>query len=218
MGTAKAVWRDLDLAVEEHRRGPAPDRLAGVIAFREPLVLDCSALPQAGGSEPDAETRRLAKQSRFTYLRLGLSIRGEESLVLRFVSLDVVLEGGALCWSMQPVMVAEEFEAKAAPAVTPNFELELAAAEPGADAERVVYQPTTQALHVHRADPTWELRAAAKKRLRGTQLFHLVARIPRGGVCQARIGVRAGVLREDLVVGYRAKGPGDRDAVAVVAL
>jgi hypothetical protein len=49
-------------------------------------------------------------------------------------------------------------------------------------------------------------------------LFHLVARVPKGGVCQARVGVRAGALQEGLLFGYRAKGPGDRDAVAVVAL
>jgi hypothetical protein len=112
--------------------------------------------------------------------------------------------------------VEQVLEAGPAPAVSSNLELELPAPAPGGDP--VVYRPMVEALNAQRADPTWELRAPPGTRLSGSGLFHLVARVPKGGVCQARISVRAEILSEGMLFGYRAAGPAGRDDVAIVAI
>lgn len=216
------MWHDLDLAVEEVHRADAPERLKGVLAFGEPVVYDSATLAKAAGKELDPELRLLSDQHRFTYVRLALTIRPQENLLVRFVSLDLTLDGGALCWSMEPMKVEQELKSKTEASISSKLKVKLAevGAEVGAgtkeSAEYVVYQPVIEAFNVQRADPAWELRAAAGKQLSGIQLFHMVIQASKLAQCHAFVSIRAEIMRQGFLFSYRARRSDQRENIAVV--
>jgi hypothetical protein len=220
MNMSDLVWHDLDLAVEEVDRTDAPEELAGVLAFGEPVVYDSAALAKAGGKELDPELQLLNDQHRFTYVRLALSIRPQENLLVRFVALDLTLDRGALCWSMEPMKVEQELKSKTEASISSKLKVKLAevGAELGSDtkesAEYVLYQPVIEAFNVQRADPAWELRAAAGKQVSGIQLFHMVIKAPKLEECRALVSIRAEIMRRGFLFSYRARRSDRREEIA----
>jgi len=220
MNVSDMAWQELDLALEERTRDNAPEKLRGVLAFGAPVAHDCFALAKAQGEQPDAEIQLLSDQYRFTYLRLALTIRPQEDLLVRFVSLDLALDGNALCWSMEPMKVEQKMKSKAEARFSTKFKLKLA--DIGSDAkessEFVVYQPVVEAFNLQRADPAWELRAAPGKQLSGVQLFHLVVQAPKSGQSQARVTMRAEIMRQGFLFRYRVRRGDLREDIATVPL
>jgi len=222
MNLPDMVWHDLDLdlAADERHRAPADlaGKLKGVLAFGEPVVHDCAALAKAGGEKLDPELRLLSDRHRFTYIRLALTIRPQEDLLVRFVSLDLALDGGALCWSMEPMKVEQELKSKIEASVSSKLKLKLA--EVGGStkesAEYVVYQPVIEAFNLQRADPAWELRATTGKQLSGIQLFHMVVQASKSAQCHASVSVRADIRRQGFLFTYRARRSDQRENVALV--
>jgi hypothetical protein len=207
MNLSDVAWQELDLAVEERHRADAPEKLKGVLAFGEPVVHDSVKLAKASGEKPDAEMRLLGDHHRFTYVRLALTIRPQENLLVRFVSLDLALDGGALCWSMEPMKVEQELKSKAEAKISSKLKVKLAeiGSETKQSAEYVVYQPVVEAFNIQRADPAWELRAAPGKQLSGVQLFHMVVQAPKGADCHAQVSLRAEIMRQGFLFSYRAR-------------
>jgi len=220
MNLSGVAWQELDLAVEERHRADAPEKLKGVLAFGEPVVHDCLALAKVAGQKPDAEMKLLSDQHRFTYLRLALTIRPQENLLVRFVSLDLALDRNALCWSMGPMKVEQELKSKAEVSFSTKLKIELAeiGGQTKESAEYVVYQPVVEAFNLQRTDPAWELRAAPGKQLSGVQLFHMVVQAPKGRQCQARVTLRAEIMRHGFLFSYRARRADLREDIATLTV
>jgi hypothetical protein len=218
MNLSDIAWQELDLAIEDRQRADAPEKLKGVLAFGEPVVHDCLALAKAAGQKPDAEMKLLSDQHRFTYLRLALTIRPQENLLVRFVSLDLVLGGNALCWSMEPMKIEQELKSKAEVSFSTKFKIKLAefGGQTKESAEYVVYQPEIEAFNLQRSDPAWELRATVGKQLSGVQLFHIVVQAPKVGECQARVTLRADIIRKGFLLSYSARRPDRREDIATL--
>lgn len=218
MNLSNIAWQDLDLAVEERHRADAPEKLKGVAAFGEPIVHDSMALAKSARAELDPELRLLSDQHRFTYVRLALTIRPQENLLIRFVSLDLKLDGGALCWSMEPMKVEQELKSKTEASISSKLKVKLA--EVGANtkesAEYVVYQPVIETFNLQRSDPAWELRATTGKQLSGIQLFHMVIQAPKRVQCHALVTLRAEIMRQGFLFSYRARRADQREDIAIV--
>jgi hypothetical protein len=213
-------WHDLDLTIDETQRSDAPEKLKGVLAFGEPVVYDSEALAKAAGKELDPELQLLSDQHRFSYMRLALTIRPQENMLVRFVSLDIGLDSGALCWSMEPMKIEQELKSKSEVSISSKLKVKLA--EVGADekesAEYVVYQPVIEAFNVQRADPAWELRAAPGKQLSGIQCFHMVIQAAKSEQCHAKVSVRAEIMRRGFIFNYRARRSDQSEEIAVVSV
>ena len=220
MKLSNVAWQELDLAIEERHRADTPEQLKGVLAFGEPVVHDSMALAAAAGEQADAELRLLTDQHRFTYVRLALTIRPQENLLVRFVSLDLMLDCGALCWSMEPMKVEQELKSKTEVGISSKLKVKLA--EIGANtkesAEYVVYQPVIEAFNLQRSDPAWELRAVAGKQLSGIQLFHMVIQAPKRAQCRALVTMRAEIMRQGFLFSYRARRPDLREDIATLSV
>jgi hypothetical protein len=217
-------WHDLDLTDEALRDTASSEKLKGVLAFGEPVVYDSETLAEARGEELDPELRLLSNQHRFSYIRLALTIRPQEDMLVRFVSLDLELDRGALCWAMEPMEVNQELKSKSEVSISSKLKLKLAdvGAEVGSGEknsfEYVVYQPTIKAFNVQRSDPGWELRAADGKQLSGIQIFHMVIQSPKNQTCHAKVSIRAEILRRGFLFQYRARHSDEREDIAVLSI
>jgi hypothetical protein len=216
MSLADIAWHELDLAINDRQRADAPEKLKGVLAFGEPVVLDCFALARAAKEDPDPGMKLLSDEHRFNYLRLALTIRPKENLVVRFVSLDLTLDGDALCWSMEPMKVEQEIKAKAEVSFSTKFKIKMAEFGGGekASQEYVVYQPVIEAFNLQRSDPGWELHAQTGKQLSGIQLFHMVVQAPKARECRARVSLRADIMGHGFLWNYTARRSDQREHVA----
>lgn len=220
MSLSDIAWQELDLAIDGRQRADAPEKLKGVLAFGGPVVHDCLALAKANNQKPDAEMKLLSDRHRFTYLRLALTIRPQKDLIVRFVSLDLALDGNALCWSMEPMKVEQEIKSKAEVSLSTKFKIKIAeiGGQEKESAEYVVYQPVIEAFNLQRADPAWELRAAPGKQLSGVQLFHMVVQSPKVGKSQARVTLRADIMRHGFLLNYSARRPDLLEDVATLTV
>ena len=220
MSLSGIEWQELDLAIDDRQRADAPETLKGVLAFGQPVIHDCFALAKAAKEKPDPEMKLLSDQHRFTYLRLALTIRPRENLAVRFVSLDVTLEGNALCWSMEPMKVEQEVKSKTEAKISSKLKIKLAevGAEEKDSAEYVIYQPEVEAFNLMRADPSWELRPTAGKHLSGVQLFHMVVQVPNLAECRGRVSLRADIKRQGFIFSYHARRPDAPEDVATLKL
>lgn len=213
-------WQDLDLTADETQRGDAPEKLKGVLAFGEPVVYDSEEFARAAGKELDPELQLLTDQHRFSYMRLALTIRPQENMLVRFVSIDIRLDSGALCWSMEPMKVEQELKSKSEVSISSKLKVKLA--EVGADekesSEYVVYQPVIEAFNIQRADPAWELRAVPGKQLSGIQCFHMVIQAAKSEKCHAKVSVRAEIMRRGFIFNYRAQRADQSEDIAVISV
>jgi hypothetical protein len=224
MSISGIEWGELDLAIDDRQRADAPEKLKGVLAFGQPVIHDCLALAKATKEKPDPEMKFLSDQNRFTYMRLALTIRPQENLDVRFVSLDVTLEGDALCWSMEPMKVEQELKSKTEAKISSKLKVKLAdvGAEVGGEekdsAEYVIYQPVVEAFNLMRGDPGWELRPTAGRHLSGVQLFHMVVQVPKLAECRGRVSLRADIKRQGFIFNYHARRPDATEDVATLVL
>ena len=132
----------------------------------------------------------------------------------------LALDGNALCWSMEPMKVDQEIKSKAEVSFSTKFKIKMAeiGGQEKESAEYVVYQPVVEAFNLQRADPAWELRAAHGKELSGVQLFHMVVQAPKMGKCQARVTLRADIVRQGFLLTYSARRRDLREDVATLTV
>ena len=199
---------DLQSAVMEPEAG-----FDGILRIGEVNTFDAIKLATA---DLDPQLNQLIEAHNFTLVRVPINVRPTEKATIRFLSVEVDIEGGGICWSIDPERVDDEIKVTSTFSISGNLKPKVLEVSAGHErtTEYVIRRPQILAFGIGLADVAWEFTPTQSQVLAGVQLLHLVVKSPRSSAVSGTVGIRADIVAHGLLWNTRAVG---RDLTAAVS-